>query len=135
MVTVSQSRVGRIKEAPMTDCIFCRIINRELPSTVVFENEKVMAIVPLEPVSKGHALVIPKHHSTNVLDIESADLLELAEAVRRLSKRMVEEHKASGINVLHAAGSDAQQTVFHFHWHLVPRYPNDGLDLWFRHNL
>lgn len=119
----------------MEGCIFCKIINGEAPSKIVYESASVIGLVPLEQVSKGHSLVVPRRHSTNILDIESKDLVELTESVSRLSRRLVEENKASGINVLHAAGADAQQSVFHFHWHLVPRYPNDGLDLWFRHDL
>jgi histidine triad (HIT) family protein len=114
------------------ECVFCKIISREAPATVVFESANSLAIIALKQVGKGHSILIPKTHSTNFLDIETPDLLALIEDSRQFGKQLVVEHQASGLNLLHAAGETAQQSVFHTHIHLVPRYPNDGLDLWFR---
>jgi histidine triad (HIT) family protein len=78
---------------------------------------------------------MPKTHSANILDIEAPELSALIEDLRRFAKRLVAAHEGSGLNLLHAAGAIAQQSVFHTHIHLVPRYPRDGLDLWFRNTL
>lgn len=119
----------------MTDCIFCKIINKELPSETVLETDKILAIVPLNQVSKGHLLILPKQHFENIFDITEELLQSIAFASQELSKRAKTEYQATGINLLHASGKDAQQSVFHFHLHLVPRYPDDGLDLWIREGL
>lgn len=120
---------------PEQKCIFCRIIARTATGTIVYEDDAVLAIVPIDQVSKGHTLVIPKSHAENILDIENESLEKVILVTKKLSKELLVEHGATGINVLHAAGLDAQQSVFHLHFHIVPRYPNDGLDLWPRNNL
>lgn len=119
----------------MKDCVFCKIINKEIPSTVFFEDEDFLAFSPIEQVSKGHTLLIPKKHQENVFDIDTNSFEKLAGIAQKLSKKLAEIHKATGVNLLHASGKDAQQSVFHFHLHIVPRYENDGLDLWFRNKL
>jgi histidine triad (HIT) family protein len=117
------------------DCVLCKIISKEISATVVFESAHSLAIVPLEKVGKGHSILMPKTHSTNILDIETPDLSGLIEDLRQFGRQLVVEHQASGPNLLHAAGSIAQQSVLHTHIHLVPRYPHDGLDLWFMRGL
>lgn len=119
----------------MNECIFCKIIKGELPSTKVFENEEYLAIVPIDQVSKGHTLLIPKAHFENIFDIDQTCLEKLAGVSKNLAIDLVDKNQATGINLVNANGLDAQQSVFHFHLHLVPRYPNDGLDLWFKNNL
>lgn len=116
----------------MNDCIFCKIINKELPADVVYEDGNVLAIKTIVPVSEGHTLVIPKRHYENILDIDEQALGYVAQVSRELAPKLKDQHGATGINLLHAAGKDAQQSVFHFHLHIVPRYENDGLDLWFK---
>lgn len=91
--------------------------------------------MPIEPILDGHTLLLPKRHSENILDIDQESLSELMATAQQLARQLVDQHVASGINLLHAAGNDAQQSVFHFHLHLVPRRPDDGLDLWFREGL
>ena len=119
----------------MEDCIFCKIVAGEAPATVVYEDADTLVIETIEPVSKGHALAIPKVHSVNILDTEDGVLSRLIVAAKKAGAQIVRRHGAQALNVLHAAGKDAQQSVFHTHFHLVPRYENDGLDLWFRNNL
>lgn len=94
-----------------------------------------MAIVVKNPVSKGHTVVIPKNHFENIFDIDEKIFIHFAKVLRKLSKKLVKENNATGINILHASGKDAQQSVFHLHFHLVPRYPNDGLDMWIKQGL
>lgn len=119
----------------MNDCVFCRIVSKNIPSTIVFETDAVLGIVPKNQVSEGHALLLPKKHFQNIFDIEDELLQKIISAAKILSNTLVEKYKATGINILHASGRDAQQSVFHFHLHIVPRYPNDGLDLWIREGL
>ena len=116
----------------MKNCIFCQIINRERPATIRYEDEDIIAIKPLKESAKGHTLVIPKKHAENLFDIPEHDMQKLAVVAKRLAKQLVDEHHATGINLLHATGADAQQSVFHLHFHLVPRHPNDGLQLWIK---
>ena len=94
-----------------------------------------MAIEPVNPISKGHTLVLPKQHFVNMLDIDDATLSHLAVVAKDVGASLLKQHNAQAMNLLHAAGKEAQQSVFHFHFHVVPRYENDGLDLWFRNSL
>ena len=119
----------------MESCIFCQISNHKSPAKVIFENENIVAFNPIDPVSKGHTLVVPKEHFENILDIDPNTLKELIIVSKDLSKKLTKKYKATGVNLLQASGKDAQQSVFHFHIHVVPRYKNDGLDLWFREKI
>jgi histidine triad (HIT) family protein len=119
----------------MENCVFCKIINKELPSSVFFESEEFLAFSPLDQVSKGHTLLIPKKHQADIFDIDKDSLQRLAGVAQELAKELVRVHGATGVNLLNASGKDAQQSVFHFHLHIVPRYENDGLDLWLRNKL
>lgn len=116
----------------MENCIFCKIIKGEVESKKVYEDDFVLAFATHGPVSEGHTLVIPKEHCENILDISAESLAKVMEVTRNLASKIKTEVGATGVNVLHAAGADAQQSVFHFHLHIVPRFPNDGLDLWFK---
>lgn len=119
----------------MENCIFCKIINKELPSKIIFENDEFLAFLPINAVSKGHTLLIPKKHFESIFDFETQSLGKLMEIAQKISKDITQENNATGLNLLQANGKDAQQSVFHFHLHLVPRYKNDGLDLWFKNKL
>ena len=119
----------------MNDCIFCKIINKKISGEVVFENDLVAVIVPIEQVSKGHLLVIPKKHHENIFDTPEDTLKEMISVTKKMSEESLEKLDATGINFLNASGKDAQQSIFHIHIHMVPRYTNDNLDLWFRNNL
>ena len=111
-------------------CKFCRIVKRLEPSWTVYEDELVMAFLDINPASIGHTLIIPKKHYENIYDISEKELKRVIVIAKRLAGVYREALGASGVNILHASGRDAQQDVFHFHIHLIPRYPNDGLDLW-----
>lgn len=116
----------------MENCIFCKIVKGELEAKKIHENESVLAFIPKEQVSSGHTLVIPKEHFENILDISEDSLKDVMKVSKELSHKYRTELDATGVNILHASGKDAQQSVFHFHIHVVPRYPNDGLDLWIK---
>ena len=111
------------------DCIFCKIIAGELPGEVLDEDEKTVAFMDINPANRGHALVIPREHSKDLLDISDEDLAACTLAARRLARQMSETIDPEGFNVLNCCGSAAWQTVFHFHMHVIPRYAADPLRL------
>jgi histidine triad (HIT) family protein len=111
------------------DCIFCKIVAGELPATIVDEDERTIAFMDIAPATRGHALVIPRAHAADILSVESEDLLAVAVACRRLAARAKERLHADGVNLLNSCGAAAWQTVFHFHFHVIPRYEGDPLRL------
>jgi histidine triad (HIT) family protein len=111
------------------DCIFCKIIAGELPSTIVDEDERTIAFMDIAPATRGHALVVPRRHSRDLLEIEDEDLQATILAARRLAGRAHERLGADGVNLLNSCGAAAWQTVFHFHIHVIPRYESDPLQL------
>ena len=113
----------------MDDCIFCKIVAGELPSIRVYEDERVIAIMDINPATRGHALVIPREHATDLLEIESEDLDACARTAKLLAARVKERLGADGVNLLNSCGQAAWQTVFHFHVHVIPRYAGDPLRL------
>ncbi len=119
----------------MENCIFCKIINKEVPAEIIFENDDFLAFTPLEKVSVGHTLVIPKKHFNDIFVLSGKFLEQQMKVIQQISEYLVKENNATGINILNANGIDAQQSVFHLHFHLVPRYKNDNLDLWIRNKL
>ncbi|MEA2314078.1 MAG: histidine triad family protein [Solirubrobacteraceae bacterium] len=114
---------------PDPDCIFCKILAGELPSTIVDEDERTVAFMDIAPATRGHALVVPRAHSRDLLEIEPEDLAATAHAAQRLAQLMSERLEADGVNLLNACGAAAWQTVFHFHIHVIPRFENDPLRL------
>jgi histidine triad (HIT) family protein len=111
------------------DCVFCKIVAGELPSTVVHEDEHVTAIMDINPATRGHALVIPRNHSRDLLEIEPADLQAAIVAAQQLAVRAKQRLGADGVNLINSCGQRAWQTVFHFHLHVIPRYADDPLRL------
>jgi histidine triad (HIT) family protein len=111
------------------DCLFCGIVAGDIPSQIVDSDDRTIAFMDINPATRGHALVVPRAHSADLLEIEPMDLEACALAAQRLAKRMKEALKPAGINLLNASGTAAWQTVFHFHIHVIPRYPGDPLEL------
>jgi histidine triad (HIT) family protein len=121
----------RIQSAPVADpdCIFCKILAGDLPGTIVDEDGKTVSFMDINPATRGHALVIPREHASDIMAISPGDLAACAQAAQRLAKRMPEALGADGVNLLNACGATAWQTVFHFHIHVIPRYEDDPLRL------
>jgi len=109
------------------DCIFCRIVAGELPAQIVDEDERTIAFLDIAPAVRGHALVIPRRHYTDLMDVDAEDLTAVAAAAQRLARRMRDRLGADGVNLLNSSGPAAWQTVFHFHVHVIPRYDGDSL--------
>jgi histidine triad (HIT) family protein len=118
-------------QAPASDpdCIFCKIVAGELPATIVDQDERTVAFMDISPATRGHALVVPRRHWRNLLEIDPEDLQATLLTAQRLGARALERLNADGINLLNSYGPAAWQTVFHFHLHVIPRYEGDPLRL------
>ncbi len=113
----------------MADCLFCGIVEGSIPSETIDSDERTVAFMDINPATRGHALVVPRAHSVDLLEVSDEDLTATMLAARRLARRMKEVLDADGINLVNACGAAASQTVFHFHVHVVPRYEDDPIEL------
>ncbi len=104
------------------DCVFCAIAAGEIPSFKVYEDDLVLAYLDINPCSKGHTLVIPKAHTTGLLDTSDEMLAALLARVKKVAARLKEVLSCDGFNILQNNGAAAGQSVFHIHFHIVPRY-------------
>jgi histidine triad (HIT) family protein len=114
----------------MSECLFCKLVKGDLPCTKVFENEKVLAFLDIGPVNIGHTLVIPKEHHKTILEIPDDTLKELSLVLKHLSGAVKEGVDADGINIGMNNFEAAGQVVPHAHFHIMPRFKDDGLKLW-----
>lgn len=110
----------------MSGCIFCAIVAGEAPSRVVHEDERTLAFLDIVPLTRGHALVVPKRHATNLFEIDDEDLAAVSRTAKRVGAAAMEAFGADGLNLLQTNGAVAMQTVFHLHVHVLPRYVGDG---------
>lgn len=116
------------------DCLFCRILAGELPAQIVDEDERTVSFMDINPATRGHALVIPRAHGTDLYDTDPGDVAATAVAAQRLALRARDRLGADGVNLLNACRPAAWQTVFHYHVHVIPRYADDPLSLpWIPH--
>lgn len=109
------------------DCIFCRIIRREVPSFRVFEDDRTLAFMDIHPANPGHVLVIPKHHSESLFALDPDDLTATVLLAQRVAQAVQKALQPYGLNIVQANGPGAAQSVPHFHWHVLPRAEDDGL--------
>lgn len=124
----SAARVGSLTTME-ADCIFCKIVAGEIPAQVVEQDEHTLTFMDIAPATRGHALVIPKRHAADLLEIEPDQLAAVAAAAKRQALRAHERLRADGVNLINSCGARAWQTVFHFHMHVIPRYAGDPLKL------
>jgi histidine triad (HIT) family protein len=111
------------------DCIFCKIVAGELPSQKIDEDERTIAFMDISPATRGHALVIPRAHSRDLIEIGPEDLAACIAGAQRIARRASEPLSTDGVNLINSCGRAAWQTVFHFHVHVIPRYDDDPLRL------
>ena len=104
------------------DCIFCKIAAGEIPSRKIYEDSDLIAIMDLNPTSKGHSLIIPKEHCTNIYDIDEDIAAKVMKTAKKLATKMTVALNCDGFNLLQNNGETSGQTMFHFHMHLIPRY-------------
>jgi histidine triad (HIT) family protein len=110
----------------MTDCVFCKIRDGQIPSLKIFEDEQTLAFMDINPLNSGHCLVITKAHAPNLFEIPGGDLQAAIATAQRVALAIREGLKPDGLNMLQANGAAAFQSVPHFHLHLIPRWANDG---------
>ena len=115
--------------AAQEDCLFCGIVAGEVPAEIVDSDEETVSFMDINPATRGHALVVPREHSRDLMDVSDRDLQSTMLAARRLARRMEETLHPDGFNLLNSCRAAAWQTVFHFHVHVVPRYDDDPLEL------
>jgi histidine triad (HIT) family protein len=119
----------------MSDCIFCKIVNGEIPSAKVFENEHVLAFLDISQVTEGHTLVIPKVHKENVFELTPEIARNLFEVVPEIANAVKKAFNPAGMNLINNNGEEAGQTVFHYHMHIIPRYgKGDGFGAVWKNN-
>lgn len=114
----------------MRECIFCKIIAGEIPSAKIYEDSNFYAFLDIGPVHKGHALVIPKTHVENILEIDEESGKNYMSIISKVARGVVAATEADGCNIVSNIGAAAGQQVFHAHVHIIPRFEGDGLRHW-----
>ena len=112
------------------NCVFCKILNKEIPSYKIYEDEFTYAFLDISKDVFGHTLVIPKKHVTNILDADEKTLENVIKTVKKVSKHYTQNCGFEGVNIMNANHESAGQTVFHLHFHIIPRKTGDGVDAW-----
>ena len=113
----------------MSDCVFCKIVAGQIPSTKVHEDEHTLAFMDLGQVNPGHVLVAVKKHAANLFELDDTQAAAVARASTRVARAIRDAFKPEGLSVYQANGKAAGQTVFHYHVHLLPRHEADGMEL------
>lgn len=113
----------------MSDCLFCKIINGDIPSTKVYEDDYCYAFMDIMPLSKGHTLLIPKTHVADIFEMPEEIAKNLYAAAPKVANAIKAAFNPEGMNTLNNNGSAAGQTVFHYHLHFIPRYDDEGLKM------
>lgn len=120
----------------MSQCIFCKIINKEIPGHIVFENEHVLAFLDISQTTKGHTLIIPKKHVEDVFSMNEEDMTHVFSVVPKIANALKTTFNAEGMNIVNNNKSVAGQTVFHYHVHLIPRYTSeDSFEVKYTNNM
>ena len=118
-----------VDHSPPGQCLFCRLIRGEIPSAKVYEDALTMAFMDLGQVNPGHVLVATKNHGATLLDISAAEAGAVMQTAQRVARAVQQVFDPPGLTLLQANGREGDQTVFHFHMHIVPRHGNDGIAL------
>jgi len=114
----------------MNDCLFCKIINGEIPSEKIYEDEHSFAFLDHNPVNPGHTLLVPKEHSRNILDASEETLKNIMPALKKISAAVKDGVSADAFNIYINNEPVSGQVIFHTHFHIIPRFENDGHKLW-----
>lgn len=113
----------------MDSCIFCKIVDGQIPSTTIFEDENVKVILDISPAAKGHAILLVKQHVANVFELDAEIAGNVFSVVPKVARALKEELGCDGMNILQNNGVAAGQTVFHLHIHFIPRWKNDSIQI------
>ena len=113
----------------MSNCIFCRIVAKEIPAAIVYEDEHTLAFMDAGQVNPGHVLVAAKGHAENLYELNDAQAGALLRTAAKVARAIRDAYQPQGLSVYQANGKAAWQSVFHYHMHLVPRHEGDGMAL------
>ena len=118
-----------VDTSPPGHCIFCRLVNKEIPAAIVFEDDQTLAFMDLGQVNPGHVLVASKRHAATLLDLSADEAAAVMRTAHRVAQAISATFDPPGLTLLQANGKEGEQTVFHFHMHVVPRHAHDGIAL------
>lgn len=116
-----------------SNCIFCKILNNEIPSKKIYEDDDFLAMLDIAPATKGHVLILPKEHATTMSDLSDDKLSKILILAKKIIEAMKKVHGFTDYNIIQNNGRLAGQTVAHYHLHLIPRYSVDEVSLWNPH--
>ncbi len=111
------------------NCVFCKIIKGEIPSTAVYEDDDFRAILDVNPAARGHVIILPKKHAANIFELEQEDAAKIFPVAAKIASALKETYHCDGVNILQNNGEAAGQTVFHLHVHVIPRYYGDSVNI------
>ena len=117
-----------------SNCIFCKILNNEIPSKKIYEDSEFLAMLDIAPATKGHVLIVPKEHATTMSDLSDEKLSKILILAKKIIEAMKKVHGFTDYNIIQNNGRLAGQTVAHYHLHLIPRYSVDEVSLWSPHD-
>lgn len=111
------------------NCIFCKILSGDIPSTTVYEDESFQAILDVNPAARGHVIILPKNHAPDIFGLPNEDASKIMIVAKKIASALKAAYHCDGINILQNNGEAAGQTVFHLHVHVIPRFEGDTVDI------
>jgi len=114
-------------------CIFCQIIAGKVPAYKIYEDDSILAFLDINPFTRGHTVVASKKHYRDIFDVPQDEVKKTILVAQKIAKMTKKKLGAKGINFLHDSRKAGEQFIFHFHFHVIPRYPKDGLSIWPTH--
>ena len=111
------------------NCIFCKILAGEIPSTAVYEDDDFKAILDVSPAARGHVIILPKNHAANIYELSDEDASKIMVVAKKIATAIEKAYHCDGVNILQNNGEAAGQTVFHLHVHVIPRFKGDTVNI------
>ena len=111
------------------NCIFCKILAGEIPSTAVYEDDDFKAILDVDPAARGHVIILPKNHAANIYELPDEDASKIMIVAKKIATAIEKAYHCDGVNILQNNGEAAGQTVFHLHVHVIPRFKGDTVNI------
>ena len=111
------------------NCIFCKILAGEIPSTAVYEDDDIKAILDVNPAARGHVIILPKNHAANIYELPDEDASKIMIVAKKIATAIEKAYHCDGVNILQNNGEAAGQTVFHLHVHVIPRFKGDTVNI------
>ena len=113
----------------MDNCVFCKILAGEIPSTTVYEDDDFKAILDVNPAARGHVIILPKKHAANIYELPDEDASKVMVVAKKIATAVRDAFHCDGVNILQNNGEAAGQTVFHLHVHVIPRFEGDTVNI------